>query len=135
MHWPDGFSARGALRDTPAHVIDLMATAIDVGEATYPAMFNGHTIGAIEGKSIRAAFDGKPIEREALYWEHEGNRAVRQGRWKLVARHKGMWELYDLEADRTELNNLASDEPDRVAAMTALYETWAKRADVLPWPP
>ena len=80
------------------------------------------------------AFDNKAIGREATYWEHEGNRAVRVGKWKLVSRHPGGWELYDLEADRTELNNLAEKHPQKAAELKAKYESWAKRCGVRPWP-
>ena len=88
----------------------------------------------MEGKSLVPAFSNKPIEREAIYWEHEGNRAVRQSKWKLVSRHPGGWELYDLEADRTELNNLAQRHPEKLAELKAMYESWAKRCGVQPWP-
>ena len=70
---------------------------------------------------------------EALFWEHEGNRAVRQGKWKLVSRHPGNWELYDLEADRTELHDLAGANPEKVKELAAMYDAWAKRCGVLPW--
>ena len=73
--------------------------------------------------------------QDALYWEHEGNRAMRQGRWKLVAKYPaGPWELYDLEADRTELHVRAADEPERVRQMARRWEVWARRCQVLPWP-
>jgi arylsulfatase A-like enzyme len=88
----------------------------------------------MEGKSLFPAFDDKSIEREAIYWEHEGNRAVRQGKWKLVSKHPNKWELYDLEADRTELNNLAEQYPEKVEQLKALYESWAARCGVQPWP-
>ena len=64
-----------------------------------------------------------------------GNRAVRTGQWKLVAVHKGEWELYDLDADRPETNNLAGQHRDRVKRMAAMYDAWAERAGVMPWPP
>ncbi len=76
---------------------------------------------------------------DAIFWEHEGNRAVRQGDWKIVARYgreesrDGEWELYDLEADRTDMNNLAEANPDKVAELAGLYDEWAKRAGVVPW--
>jgi len=69
-----------------------------------------------------------------LFWEHEGNRAVRQGKWKLVSKHPGGWELYDLEADRTELHDLSAANPDKVKELSALYDAWAKRSNVEPWP-
>ena len=134
MHWPKGFTARGEFRETPGHVIDIMATCIDVGDATYPSEFGEHAIQPLEGRSLAPAFRDGDVERDAIFWEHEGNRAVRQGRWKLVARHAGPWELYDLVVDRTEVNDLAASQPERVAAMRAVYETWAERCGVEPWP-
>ncbi len=80
-------------------------------------------------------FHHQPLEREALYWEHEGNRAMRAGKWKLVAKGPaGKWELYDLNRDRSELNDLADTYPERVNQMAVQWEAWAQRAHVLPWP-
>jgi arylsulfatase len=130
-HWPKGIEAKGELRHQPGHLIDIMATCVDVSGAKYPAEFNSHAILPLEGRSLVPAFANKPIEREALFWEHEGNAAVRVGDWKLVRLgRKGAWELYDLKADRTETNNLAEQEPARVKEMTTLWETWAMRAKV-----
>ena len=95
----------------------------------------GRAFACVRGPvAARTAFAGKPLERDALYWEHEGNRAVRQGVWKLVAKHGGAWELYDIAKDRIESNDLAKTHPDRVAALAAKYDAWAKRAHVEPWP-
>ena len=134
VHWPQRVKAKGKLRHQPGHLIDIMATCVDVAGAEYPAQFKGSRITPMEGRSLVPAFDDKPIEREAIYWEHEGNRAVRQGRWKLVSRHPGGWELYDMEADRTELNDLAAKHPDKVEQLKALYGKWAARCQVQPWP-
>jgi len=67
-------------------------------------------------------------------WEHEGNRAVREGRWKLVAKHGGPWELYDMETDRTELDDLAENHPVKVADLASKWTAWAGRVGVQPWP-
>jgi len=96
---------------------------------------NGQLIQAMEGRSLVPAFDNRPIEREALYWEHEGNAAIRVGDWKLVRKGRdGAWELYNLQADRTELNDLASQETDRVKELAAQWQAWAKRTNVVPYP-
>src|SRR5438270_9439847 len=103
-----------------------MATCVDVAGAKYPTEFNGKKILPMEGRSLVPAFTDKPIEREAIFWEHEGNAAVRVGDWKLVRLgRKGMWELYNLKTDRTELHDLAAAQPDRVKELAATWEAWA----------
>jgi len=134
VYWPAGVKARGGLTSQPGHLIDLMATCVDVGGAEYPTVYQGHEITPLEGKSLAPLFAGGEREgHDAIFWEHEGNRAVRQGKWKLVSRYPGGWELYDIEADRTELNDLAPKYSARVERMAAVYERWAARANVVPW--
>jgi arylsulfatase len=133
-HWPARIKARNELWRQPGHLIDIMATCVDVAGAEYPSEYKGNKITPAEGKSLVPAFDNKPIQREAIYWEHEGNRSVRQGKWKLVSRHPDKWELYDIEADRTELMNLAEKNPEKVEQLKVLYESWAARCGVQPWP-
>jgi len=133
-HWPKCIKARGKLRHQPGHLIDIMATCVDVADAEYPSEYKGNKITPMEGKSLVPAFDNKPIQREAIYWEHEGNRAVRQGKWKLVSKHPGQWELYDIEADRTELTDLAQKYPEKLEQLKVLYKSWAARCRVIPWP-
>ncbi len=87
-----------------------------------------------DGVDILPVMQGKPVKRGPLYWEHEGNRAIRDGRWKLVALGPaGAWELYDIEKDRTEMHNLAARHPEIVARMAQQWEDWARKAYVLPW--
>ncbi len=134
-HWPAGIAAKGQWRTQPAHLIDIMATCVEVGGAAYPQTFRGQDILPMEGKSLVGAFANRPIERDALYWEHEGNAAVRAGDLKLVRRRRaGAWELYDLKADRTELRDLAAAQPDKVRELAAKWEAWALRAQVTPYP-
>jgi arylsulfatase A-like enzyme len=133
-HWPKGIRRDGAIEAQPGQVIDIMATCADVAGAAYPQSYHGEDIQPLEGKSLAPAFKGGTIARDAIYWEHEGNRAVRMGKWKLVARGpEGPWELYDMDADRTELHDLAAQQPERAAQMKAKWEAWARRAKVLPW--
>ena len=135
VHWPAAVKARGAWRHQPGHLIDVMATLVDVAGANYPKERAGVPVLPMEGVSLRPAFAGEPLRRAApLFFEHDGSRAVRAGKWKLVSRPGGDWELYDIEADRTELNNLAARRPGRVRELAALWGEWAKRADVLPRP-
>jgi len=134
-HWPAGIvaSRKGMLETQPGQFTDIMATCVDLAEATYPAQFAGETIQPMEGASLRPAFRGEPLQRtRPLVWEHEGNRAIRDGRWKLVAKENQPWELYDLDIDRSESRDLAAQHPDRVQRMAADWDTWAARAHVLP---
>jgi arylsulfatase len=134
-HWPAGIAARGELREQPGHLVDVMATCVDLAGAKYPAEFHGQAIQPMEGRSLVPAFANQPIQRDALYWEHEGNAAVRVGDWKLVRLGRnGPWELYNLKTDRTELHDLAAAEPARAAELAAKWDAWASRANVKPYP-
>jgi arylsulfatase len=134
-HWPAGITGKNEYRTTPGHLVDVMATVVDVGNATYPKEFNGHTILPMEGHSLKPVFGAQTIDRDALYWEHEGNAAVRVGDWKLVRRGtNGGWELYDMKSDRTELHDLANAQPEKAKELLAKWDAWAKRTHVLPAP-
>jgi arylsulfatase len=132
--WPAVIKQTGTLHHDPAHIIDLMATCLDAAGVSYPKTYQGRKIHSLEGKSLVSTFRGKKRElHDAIYWEHEGNRAVRQGDWKLVSRYPDQWELFNLREDRTELKNLATAEPKRAQEMIGMHEAWAKRSNVLPW--
>jgi arylsulfatase len=109
-----------------------MATIVDAAGASYPAEFEGRRIEPLEGQTLLPVFARDGIERQPMFWEHEGNAAVRIGRWKLVKRYPRDWELYDLDADRTELHDLAAQQPERVADMARQYDAWAARCGVIP---
>ena len=100
-----------------------------------PRRIGGNAVAPLDGLSLAPTFRGqRRTLHDALFWEHEGNKAVRKGKWKLVSRfEKRTWELYDLDADRSEVHDLAAQEPDRVREMTALYDAWAERCGVVPF--
>ncbi|MEO6270695.1 MAG: arylsulfatase [Lautropia sp.] len=132
FHWPNGIRDKGGIRHSPGYLPDIMATILDVTGTRYPAERNGNTVAPLEGNTLAAVFDSDQPQRPPMFWEHEGNAAVRAGSWKLVRKYPQAWELYDLAKDRTELNDLAGKHPDRVRDMAAQYETWAARCNVIP---
>jgi arylsulfatase len=121
-----------------------MATCLEIAGINYPDQFNGNAIQPFEGRSLLPAFANKTIQRDFLFWEHEGNRAIRVDNWKLVARvtknkvftveDENAWELYDLKSDPTETKNLAAKYPDKVASLSARWESEAIRTKAKPWP-
>ena len=144
LHWPKGISGKGqnfrqtkegALYDTPAHLIDLMSTALDLAGTNYPDYQNGNKLIPLEGISLRPALNGVPLERgKPLFFEHEGNRAIRDGKWKLVSKGAtSAWELYDMEKDRTEMNDLSKKERNRAAYLMHQWEQWAHERGVVPF--
>jgi len=125
----------GGIISRPAHIIDLMSTCLDFAKVSYPKTYNGHSIIPTEGISLAPLLRGQQWSgHNALFFEHEGNRAVRQGEWKLVSQKPlNKWELYNIKDDRSELNDLSVKYPERVAEMERLYNQWAERAGVIPF--
>lgn len=148
VHWPNTIKSDGAFRQQPGHLIDIMATCVDIAGASYPEVFNDSAVYSMEGVSLVPAFQDQPLNREAIYWEHEGNRAIRMGDWKLVSKPYRKpraldlveklpleeWELYNLKDDRTETTDLADQYPEKVVEMSDKWMVWAKRALVIPKP-
>ncbi|HPM84567.1 MAG TPA: arylsulfatase [Candidatus Anammoximicrobium sp.] len=137
VHWPAEIpeSIRGQLCHQPGHLVDIMATCVDVSGAEYPREFQGKPIQPMEGVSLRPALAGQSLDRkQPLFFEHEGNRGIRDGDWKLVALGPdGPWELYNLKSDRTEQHDLAAQHPDKVRQLVDQWEAWARRANAIPW--
>jgi arylsulfatase len=132
FHWPRGIAQHGAIRHTPGYLPDIMATLLDVTGIEYPAEWDGRPVAPLEGHPLTPLFERDGIERPPMFWEHEGNAAVRMGPWKLVRKYPGPWELYDMERDRTETVDLAAQHPQRVAEMARQYDAWAARCGVIP---
>lgn len=141
VHWPKGIpqTKNGTLIKQYGFLPDLMATFADLAGAQYPNEFNGQQIHPLEGESLVPLFLGKnePIHKKPIFWEHEGNKAVRLGKYKLVLawddKNHDNWELYDMETDRTEMHNLAELMPDKVSEMKQMWQNWANSHLVEPW--
>lgn len=144
VHWPNGIKDHGSLRNQSVHIMDIMATCLDISRVKYPNEYNGNQIKELQGVSLVPSFENNPLNRkEPLFWEHEGNRAVIDGKWKLVSaypgswssmldfKYEGNWELYDLEKDRTETNNLATVYPAIVQELSEEWKTWANKNGVI----
>ena len=144
VYWPKGITQKGVIRNQDAHLIDIMATCVDIAGISYPTTYNGHTIQPMEGKSLVEAFKNLPIKRDFIFWEHEGNRAIKAGVWKLVSKteknkvftdkDQNAWELYNMEKDPSETKDLAQQFPLKVKELATLWEREAIRTKALPWP-
>lgn len=136
VHWPNAIpkESRNTLVANPAHLIDIMPTCIDVAKTTYPAERKGAKLPPMEGVSLLPVITGAQELKRAqpIFWEHEGNRAVRDGKWKLVAKEYAEWELYDMDAGRTEMHDIAAAHQGKVQELDAKWNAWAARTNVLP---
>lgn len=129
VHWPAGLEAEaGSIHHEPAHIIDLMPTAVAIAETEYTGSL------PLPGENLVRQINEGSAEERTLYFEHQGNRAVRQGQWKLVALDDEPWELYDFTSDRSEMTDLSAEFPERVYALDQLWNTWAKENNVTPLP-
>jgi arylsulfatase len=134
VRWPDVVEP-GSVSRQMGHVVDLLPTFLEAAGASYPSTYDGED--PMQGESLLPVLRGQeePIH-DTLFWEHEGNRAVRRGDWKLVESSRFSeeeWELYNMADDRTETNDLADERPERVAELEEAYQNWADRSNVIPW--
>ncbi len=133
MSWPKRIQESGIVH-SPVHLIDIMPTCLDAAGASHPTERAGQQTIPLEGESMLSAVDRGDWERESpIVWEHEGSRAVRQGQWKLVSAIGGAWELYNMERDRTELDDLYTRNRSKAQELERIYQEWAERCGVLPW--
>ncbi len=127
-HWPRGLKTKpGAITPQPGHLIDFMATFIDLAGAKYPKKIGDRLIDPLQGRSLVPIFEGGTRSpHETLYFHFGTDRALRQGPWKLVSAKLGRWELYNMDEDRTELNDLSSEMKDRLETMS---KEWFRMAE------
>jgi arylsulfatase len=133
-NWPSVITQH-AQTDKPGHIIDLMATCLDVAKGSYPKSYKGNHILPTEGLSLLPLMEGKDwLGHESLFFEHEGNRAVRQKDWKLVSKFpENKWQLYNIKTDRNELIDKSQKYPEIVKSMELLYNKWATSHGVIPY--
>ncbi|WP_281636205.1 arylsulfatase [Flavobacterium marginilacus] len=124
----------GIVSNRVSHLIDVFPTCLEFAGLQYPDSFQGKNLVSLEGISLKKEFEGQQSdEHEALFWEHEGSKAVRKGQWKAVAENNQPWELYNLAADRTETKNLAKLEPKLLQTLIELHQQWSIKVGVEDW--
>ncbi|MEM9942068.1 MAG: arylsulfatase [Planctomycetota bacterium] len=141
FHWPNGIpnSRQNTINHYPCHLIDVMPTLLQASGARYPKTIAGQNIKPVEGVNLIPALSGEPIERASpLGFEHHGNLALRDGKWKIVSAYRKnqptKWHLYNMETDRTELNDLSQENPELLRDLVAKWQSWADRVGVIQWP-
>ena len=145
MRWPASKSIGGTITQEIGHIIDLMPTFLDVADVRYSATGNDRQQHPLPGSSLVPIFEGDELPDRTIFWEHEGNRAIRRGKWKLVSEFPGtwssfysyqknaQWELYDMSVDRGEQHDLAQTKPELVRELSGEYERWAEATQVVSW--
>src|SRR5688500_3709119 len=134
--WPKGITAqKGGISDRAGHVMDFMATFIEVAKARYPESYKGNSIKPLQGVSLVTAFSDNnrnPLAHKALFNEHFGAKYVRFEGWKLVARNNQPWQLFRINDDETEMNDLSKQNQDIVNRLDKMWQEWAMQNQVLP---
>ena len=132
-HWPDRI--KGPIQaHEPCHVVDILPTILAATGSPYPSELGGQELQPLDGEDLTQLLaGGEWIREQPMYWEHEGNAAIRANEWKLVRRHGQAWELYQMDEDRTELSDLVVGEQTRVAALSKQYQAWADSIGVRDW--
>ena len=132
VHWPAGMAKdkEGTIMSQPCSFLDVMPTCLELAGATYPSFYGGNSIKPMcdEARSFVPLLQEKDSwdDERTMYWEHENGKAIRKGNWRLTALAGGGWQLFDLEHDLSETNNVAVEYPEKVREMKSLWNIWAK---------
>jgi len=132
-HWPKVITDGGQITREIGHVSDVMATCVALGEAEYPAEFKGNVIPPREGRNLMPVFQGKTRPTDhPIFFNHVGNRGIRHGKWKLVSARDKPWELYNLDLDKCETDDLVEKMPEKAAELEKIWQAWHKRVTAKP---
>lgn len=135
VHWPEGIKSKDTISHEPIHLTDIYPTILELAQSDYPKEFEGEVLIPLAGESFLPLMRGnKQDPYKVMFWEHEGNQAVRIGGWKLVRKNKKAWELYNLQEDPTELNNLIDSKAELADSLKSVFNSWAKKCGVKEWP-
>jgi arylsulfatase A-like enzyme len=135
VQWPAGIKEHGALRKTPAHIIDLLPTLLELAGRKQSATPANPSAPPLPGRSLVPAFAADvTIPRDFLWWYHDNNRALRVGDWKLVADHKRPWELYNISKDRGEAHDLAKSKPEKLKELAEVWSRQTAEFTKVAWP-
>ncbi|HXX93670.1 MAG TPA: arylsulfatase [Planctomycetota bacterium] len=136
VHWPAGIKARGELRHTPGHLVDLLPTLLEITGGKPIETGESQTRPSFPGRSLLPAFASDvPIPHDFIFFQHAGNQGIRLGDFKLVSRGKNPWELYDLRSDRCEMVDLAVQSPEKVADLSSRWKALAEKYRLQGGPP
>ena len=136
FNYPPAPQVCASLVRTPAHINDFMPTFLEIAGVDYPSHYNEVELDSLDGESFTHLINSNEYlnTNRSMFWEHMGNRAVRQGNWKLVAIHGKEWELYNINKDLFEKENLINVHPDVAKKLIGKYKTWATKHKVAKWP-
>src|SRR5262249_27801147 len=144
IHWPKGIKAKGEVRHQYHHVTDIVPTILDVVGLEMPKVYRGVEQYPLSGVSMRYSFDHAtvPTQKKRQYFAMLGTRGIWENGWKAAAMHaplsgvghfhKDKWELYNVDADRSESKNLADQHPEKLKQLIAAWFEEAEKNFVLP---
>jgi arylsulfatase len=136
ISWENGLptNLKGKINNTAAHVIDILPTCLSLAKMKYPEKYKQNSITPFEGQSLVPLINGESMSRsQPIFWEHEGNRAMRDDKWKIVSNLNEQWQLYNLENDRTELKDLSGEYPEKLNELINVYEKWYIKVGAKPY--
>jgi len=128
VYWKGEIAEPGSISDFPSHLIDIMPTILEITGADYPESYENERINPVDGISLLPVLKGSSVKRDGpLFWQWQNGKAIRKGKWKLVSDNNGPWELYNMEMDQTETNDLVDEFPEIAGDLMADWEHWINK--------